>query len=82
MFRKKNLPGTLREESIAALLVDAETFLISSGNRAAESKNLVVKKKDEDFAKVSLFPIERLPVAGGLLVEALNDQQGSRFLKL
>ena len=62
---------------------------------SAMPKYLVVKQKDGDFAKVSLFLIEKSITGcaesvvqdiskdtGGLLVETLIDQHGSRRLKL
>ena len=74
---------------------NAETFLISSANMPAVPKYLVAKRIEDDFAKVSPFLIDKAnigctrsaiqdirKVAGGLLIETLNDKQTSRLLKL
>ena len=75
--------------------VDTERFLTSSAAAQAVSRYLVVQRKEGDFTKVNLFLIGKAVIgcpgpavqdirksAGGLLVESLNDQQGSRLIKM
>ena len=76
-------------------MVDSERFVTPSATVPAVPKYLLVPQKEGDFAKVSLFFIQKAitgcagstvqnvsKVTAGLLVGTLNDQQDSRLFNL